>query len=229
MCSKPFSSMLGCIYFSFLPLEKWPQSILHHHTRVSIYCVIFCFNGILILKILPPQMIFYVVLCEKKDKTSSDRRCTSGFEVFQMIWFGLSSMCTTRQHLANITTCLCWGQTNPLLGLFHINQWVCLDIQKFGFEICTVDLTSQCLSCVTVTFSHVFFLQKSSWRTEICYLPTLSPVTAVFCVSFESDITWTNSTNIQAWISCCSLQNCKFSFGGSRAWISFYFIPTPQI
>lgn len=134
MCSKPFSSVLGCIYFSSLPLEKWSQSLLYHHTRVSIYCVIFCFNGILILKILPSQMIFYVVLCKKinKDKTSSDRRCTSGFEVFQMTWSVLTSMCTTGQRLANTTTCLCWGYTNPSLGLRHINLWVCLAIQNLG-------------------------------------------------------------------------------------------------
>lgn len=133
MCSKPFSSVLGRIYFSFLPLEKWSESILHHHTPVSIYCVIFCFNGILILKILPSKMIFYVVPCKKnKDKTSSDGRCASGFEVFQMTWSVLTSMYTTGHRLANITTCLCWGYTNPSLGLCRINLWVCLAIQNLG-------------------------------------------------------------------------------------------------
>lgn len=82
--------------------------------------------------------------------------------------------------------------------------------------------------CYRNLFPRVFFLQKSSWRTEVRYPPTLSPASTAFCVSFESDMTWTNSTNIQAQISCCSLQSCKFSFGGSRPWISFYFIPTPQ-
>lgn len=82
--------------------------------------------------------------------------------------------------------------------------------------------------CYRNLFPRVFFLQESSWRTEVRYPPTLSPASAAFCVSFESDMTWTNSTNIQAQISCCSLQSCKFSFGGSRPWISFYFIPTPQ-